>query len=215
MTLARLTAILGAIAIVACGNVYADPIEVPYTFGSSSSSSGTIPVTKNVPVACPVAITENGPCDVVGTACEFGESSDPDCNTTFTCTRDPKYGLYWTETRSPHCAGKCPDPAQIVDGAPCTIPDRPDGGLAEESRELQCEGPTSLCACTTGPDGAHVHERRWVCVPTADGCPIGRPNLGRACLGEHVCDYGSCEFKRGTGMICDQGVWQVEAQSCR
>lgn len=208
---------LAAGAVIACGNVYADPIEAPYNFGAfgSSSSSGSIPVTKNVPTPCPPSVYENGPCGVVGSACEFGESSDPDCNSTYVCTRDPSYGPYWAESKAPNCAGKCPDPAQIVDGAPCTIPNRPDSGITEETLELQCQGPDTLCACTTGPDGAHLHERKWVCVKAGEGCPAARPNNGRPCLGDRSCDYGSCEFKRGTGMICDQGVWQVEAKPCR
>lgn len=209
------TLALAAGVLAACSNVYADPVEAPYSFGGlSTSTSGVIPVTKNVPIPCPTSIHENGPCDEIDSVCEFGQSSDPDCNATYVCTRS-SYGAYWAESKAPRCAGKCPDPSQIADGAPCTLPNRPDSGVSDESLELQCEGPNTLCACTTGPDGAHLHERRWVCVQPSEGCPVGRPNIGRPCLGDRICDYGSCAFKRGTGMICDQGVWQVEATSCR
>lgn len=201
--------------LIACGNVYADPIEAPYSFGATSSfDAGSIPPKKNVPVVCPETVRENSRCSNVGTACEVGTSSDPDCNSTYICTRDPDYGLYWAESKPPSCAGVCPAPAQIVDGAPCSIPSSPDSGVPDENLELQCPSLDTLCACTTGPDSAHRHERRWVCVKTGEGCPASRPNAGRACLGDRTCDYGTCEFKRGTGMICDQGVWQVEATPC-
>jgi hypothetical protein len=218
MTRLGLAAVFAALLVsagIACNNVYADPIEAPYGFGFASSSSGSIPPTKIAPTPCPGSVHDNGPCEVVGSACEYGDSSDLDCNTTYQCTRDPTYGPYWAEVKSPHCAGKCPDPAQIADGAPCTIPNPPDSGISNESLELQCPGPDTLCACTTGPDGAHLHERKWVCVKAGEGCPLERPNAGTQCLGDRSCDYGSCEFKRGTGMVCDQGVWEVEARPCR
>jgi hypothetical protein len=212
----RTTRLLGyaTCLLVACGEVYADPIQAPYNFGRTAIDAGPLPVTKPAPVECPTEVQANSPCDIAGAACEFGPSSDRDCNTTFICMGSP-YGAFWAEQTAPHCAGVCPLPTEIVPDAPCNIPAKPDSGLADDALELQCAGPKSLCACTTGPGGANVHPRKWVCVPAGEGCPIQRPNFGRPCLGDKTCDYGSCEFKRGTGMICEQGVWQVEAQSCR
>lgn len=207
--------LLTAVVVVACGNVYADPVEAPYSFGSGFGvDAAPITLPKDPPVPCPNVVRENAPCSVVGLACEFGTSSDPACNSLFTCARDPSAGAYWTETRPAHCDGTCPAPEQIVDGAPCTLASRPDSGISDDALELQCSTATRLCACTTGPDGAHAHERRWVCIDTGDGCPTSRPNIGHACLGDRSCNYGGCDFKRGQAMKCEEDVWQVETKSC-
>jgi hypothetical protein len=205
--------ILTAGALIACGTVYADPITVPYTFGSSSTfDSGPITLPKTPAKACVGYIDEDSPCDNLDQSCEVGTSSDPDCNATFTCIRDAYAGQYWTETTPRSCPDQCPAPSAIVDGAPCTLPSY--GANVPPVAEMECRGPTSLCACTTGPDGAHVHDRKWVCVTAGDGCPLTRPLNGQSCLGDHTCDYGGCAFKRGTGMICQDGVWQIQETAC-
>jgi hypothetical protein len=205
--------VLASAFIVACDQVYADPVVQPFgsTFGTADASAGlTSPRTK--PIACPRTARENGPCTVVGTTCEYGESADPSCNALFRCTPS-EFGPSWEEARQgedcPVCPG--PDAGEIVEGTPCSVPK--DGGEAPED-ELQCATATAICACTTGRDGAHAHSRKWVCKKFEDLCPSKRPLLGQACSGDKVCDYGSCLFKRGSRMLCEDGVWQTEFASC-
>jgi hypothetical protein len=88
-----------------------------------------------------------------------------------------------------------------------------DAGAGDEA-ELICSTPQGTCACTTGPDGAHAHPRRWVCRAPGEGCPMQRPKLGQVCVGERACDYGACDFKRGSRMICQDETWQIEAAPC-
>lgn len=198
---------------VACDEVYADPILIPSPFfGGTRVDAGTLVTPRPSPYACrDERLVENGPCTVTGAKCESGKTSDPLCNSTFVCTRD-EYGLYWTETRQPDCQGTCP--ANIVEGAPCAV-NTNDAGLMPAEAEVQCTSGGRLCGCTTGRDGQHVHERRWVCTSAGEGCPTTRPLIGSTCLGDRLCDYGACTLKRGTGMICDQGVWQQEQIPCR
>jgi hypothetical protein len=154
------------------------------------------------PAVCPEKAAENGPCLHPAVVCEYGKSPDPACNTLYACTTDPAYGMYWTEQQRGHCPA-CPD--AIVDGAACDLAD-----------ELACTTAAGTCACTVGPDGAHAHPRRWVCVPAPSGCPAARPLLGQPCaLGADVrCDYGACAFARGTQMRCDRGVWILDEATC-
>ncbi|MBX3234459.1 MAG: hypothetical protein KIT84_09380 [Labilithrix sp.] len=197
--------------LAACDEVYADPILIPQPTFGSTFDAGPLTTPRPPPYVCVnERLHENGPCTVEGATCESGQSSDPDCNSTFTCVVDRGY-RYWTETRRGSCAGTCPK--TIVDGEPCTLTPS-DGGVVSDETELQCVADGRLCGCTTGRDGAHAHPRRWVCTTAGDGCPISRPLVGSGCLGDRACDYGGCTLKRGAGMVCSEGVWQVEATEC-
>jgi hypothetical protein len=198
--------------LVACDQVYADPVTSPApVFGGGRDSGFTTNRTPASP--CPRASAlENSPCYRPGAVCEYGSSPDPDCNTMYRCTNDQSYGTYWTEdTTKRACPFKCPDPAAIVDGAPCDL-SAFDGGSGADA-ELQCQTTDATCACTTGPDSAHQHERKWVCRKAGDGCPVKRPLLGQVCVGDFSCDYGQCDFKRGARMACIDEVWQIDGSS--
>jgi hypothetical protein len=190
-----------------CDQIYADPITASAVPPQLDSGLTT---TRTPPLPCTTRPVENAPCYRADSVCEYGDSPDLTCNTRFVCANDPAYGLYWTEQTRGTCASDCPGEAAIVDGAPCDLGDA--GSLAES--ELLCSTAGGTCACTTGPDGLHVHGRRWVCVKPSEGCPDRRPLLGQPCFGEHACDYGSCELKHGARMICESDVWQVEARPC-
>ncbi len=202
------TAALGG-ALFACDEVYADPVTAPIVSPFSGIPDSGLTSTRTPPVACRNTPQENGPCPQAGSVCELGTSPDQRCNTLFTCVADERYGSFWTEQTAPSCTLSCPDPAQIVDGAPCDVGDA--GGV---EAELHCTTPIGTCICTTGRDGAHSHPRKWVCKKPADSCPPDRPLLGRPCIGQHSCDYGSCESKRGMRMICEDDVWQTEIAVC-
>jgi hypothetical protein len=198
-----------AIVLFACGNVYSDPVTIPFGATFDAGAAATSP--RLPPMACNARPRENAPCPMLGTTCEFGTSPDPDCNAYFVCTSS-NYGNYWSEQqRRRSCVAECPsDVTTIIEGAPC---DLGDAGAGDEL-ELQCNTPNGICACTTGRDGAHAHSRMWVCAKPTDDCPRARPVLGAVCVGEHSCDYGACAFKRGTRMICEDEVWQLEVLPC-
>jgi hypothetical protein len=196
------------VALVACDQVYADPVT--RAAGVVRTDAG-LTTPKSPTFACVQRPAENSPCTRLGAICELGSSPDPECNRRYVCEGDPTYGSYWTEQRPPRCIAACPESAAIVDGAPCALD--VDGGDAAEA-ELQCTIPLGTCACTTGPDGQHAHPRRWVCRQAGPDCPDKRPNLGQPCLGAHSCDYGACDFKRGARMVCAGDVWQIDAVVC-
>lgn len=197
--------------LIACEEIDADPITIPY----SASSSGFVvdsglTSTRVTPIQCPTHIRENSSCPQAQARCELGSNADPQCNTLYECASDLSYGNYWTIETPPSCAGTCPaDPSQMAEGTPCDIP---DAGAPED--ELHCPTAQGICICTTGRDGAHAHDRVWVCKKTDDGCPSTRPLFGQPCIGHAECDYGSCISKRGERMICADDVWQTEVGSC-
>ena len=194
--------------LFACDELDADPITAPYTTPFSGIPDAGLTSTRVIPLQCPTRIRENTSCPQAQTRCELGTSADPKCNTLYVCATDTSYGNYWEVETPPSCAGVCPeDPSQIVDGAPCAIA---DAGAPED--ELHCSTPQGLCICTTGRDGAHAHDRVWVCKKTDDGCPATRPLFGQPCVGHAECDYGACISKRGERMICADDVWQTETE---
>ena len=195
-------------SMFAC-EVSADPVTVPPVSPFSGIPDAGLTSTRTRPVACTRIPQENGPCTQVGSICEHGSSPDQQCNAVFVCASDVGSSRnYWTEQSLPRCTLTCPDAAQIVDGAPCDVG---DGG---DEAELHCTTPAGTCMCTTGRDGAHAHPRRWVCKQPEAGCPAERPMLGKGCVGNWSCDYGSCESKRGMRMICEDDVWQTEITRC-
>ena len=199
--------VLGGL-LFACDEVYADPVTTA-PFVNPFPDAG-LTTTRNPPAPCPQAAQENSPCSQIGAVCEYGTSPDQKCNTLFVCASDARYGSYWTEQTPPKCTGVCPDTSQIVEGAPCDLGDAGSGPEAE----LHCTTPAGSCACTTGRAGAHAHPRMWVCKRVEGDCPPKRPLLGSACSGARVCDYGACEFKRGSRMLCEDDVWQTEIAQC-
>jgi hypothetical protein len=201
------TAMVGGL-LFGCDQVYADPVTTPFFSPFSGIPDSGLTSTRIPPVACRSVPEENAPCSRVGAICESGKSPDKMCNAVFVCADDRTYGSYWTEESPGGCSETCPDRSLIVEGAPCDI----DGGT---EAELHCTTPLGTCACTTGRDGAHAHARMWVCVKPADTtCPPDMPLLGAPCFGQRVCDYGSCAFKRGFRMICEDDVWQTEGAPC-
>jgi hypothetical protein len=198
-----------AAALSACDEVYANPVTDPGTSSfSGAPDAGGLTSPRTPPASCTRSPAENAPCNAVGAICEVGTSPDKECNAIYVCANDLTYGSHWTEESFGSCAQTCPPSSEIVDGAPCEL----DGGA---EAELHCTTPLGTCACTTGPDGAHAHARMWVCVKPADvTCPESRPLLGQPCFGERTCDYGSCAFKRGFRMICEDDVWQTEGAPC-
>jgi hypothetical protein len=201
--------VLVAGAICACDKIYADPVTLLVV---TRADAGLV-ATPLAPAPCPLETTENSPCYEAAAICEYGKRPDPTCNSLWACVTDPAYGMYWTEQRRGGCSATCPSASAIALGAPCELVTG-DGGPSDDG-ELACTTPDrGTCACTTGPDGAHAHPRRWVCVKPDEDCPVDRPLLGHACVGEHRCDYGACAFARGTLMVCDGGVWRIEAATC-
>jgi hypothetical protein len=206
--------IMTAAACIACDRLYADPVT---TSGPTPGIDSGFITPRTPPVPCPkFDAFENSPCERNAAICEFGHSSDPQCNSIYVCVTDSSYGLYWTEQTPPHdCPYKCPPEEQIVDGAPCDLAPPGDSSTTPEEAELQCTTARATCACTTGRDAAHSHPRRWVCrPPSSPGCPLPRPLLNQICVGESVCDYGACDFKRGARMVCREDVWQIEEARC-
>jgi hypothetical protein len=216
--LAGVVLVLAAAALFACDEVYADPVTIPFTSSSSGFFDSGVSTSPRIPpIPCNSQPNVNGPCARAGAVCEYPKSRkepgspDPTCNSLLQCVSSTQFGASWTEQTRGSCL-KCPDPQTIVNGAPCDL----GADAGGDEAELQCIVPgLGNCGCTTGPDGAHAHPRRWVCVKPTSDCPAERPLLGQPCFGEHSCDYGACEFKRGAQMICQDEVWQVEVATCK
>ena len=102
---------------------------------------------------------------------------------------------------------------RAIDGQPCDVPTI-DGGAPSDADELSCTLDDGTCACTTGPDAAHAHARTWVCTVPRAPCPTERPLVGQPCSSGALCDYGTCEFKRGMRMQCSAGVWINGGATC-
>lgn len=185
--------------------------------GASGGSGGVSSVRKEPTFECPVDERKDGEfCEVPGSTCEYGASANKQCNTILTC-----FGASFPEWRlraSQACAweAQCPK-AQIRDleGNPCELGD-PDGGLpptpVTAADELVCNVADGVCACTTGPSGDGP--RRWSCVFPSAECPTSRPLVGTRCTGSRWCDYGSCTFKQGLLMTCENGRWAAGGKTC-
>jgi hypothetical protein len=208
-------ALAAAAVAVACGDLYADPIVEEIVEPAAFDAATLDP--QNVEQPCPASRpSENAPCSPLGMTCEYGTSPDMRCNAILSCA--PYFGVASWEGRSREvCSRKaCPDRSVAeLDGTPCTLPEGdPDAGPPRDADELVCSVEGGTCACTTGRDGAHAHERRWSCVKPSGDCPVHRPLAGQACGAPRWCDYGSCAFKRGLRMECAGGVWLTGGASC-
>lgn len=215
----RLATLATCVAAAACGDLYTDPIVTtpgPQVTAPSRPDGSAI-VSQDRVQACPQnVLVEGASCGAVGLACEFGSSPDMHCNTTLACVPDTTLGSTWSARPSVLCPSyECPTgQSDAIDGTPCAVP-AVDGGTTSDADELVCPLTDAVCACTTGTDAAHAHERRWVCVkPSSATCPTTRPLAGQSCTGDRVCDYGACAFKRGMRMECHFGVWQSGSSTC-
>jgi hypothetical protein len=212
-----------------CGDIYSDPTgwaeappddepaKVPSPPGTTLPIPGRSGMTaKDAIVPCDTAPSpEYSACTDVGAVCEYGNSPDTRCNTTLACTVSDDGDPRWTHRPKADCkAQQCPqDGASDLDGTPCALAAE-DGGATDDSEELLCAMDDAVCACTTGTDAAHAHERRWVCTKPASGCPTTRPRIGEACTVVMVCDYGACTSKQGRRMECRSGVWMPTSATC-
>jgi hypothetical protein len=206
--------VLAIVLATACGDTVAEPGGEPIAIPRIDAAAILPP---DLPTFCPdVRPSVNSPCQVEGSTCEFGTSPDMQCNRTYACVPDST-GNLWVQRATDRClSAACPStPADIesIDNQPCTL--AADGGATTDAEEAVCAMTNGICACTTGADAAHAHERRWVCVrPNVGGCPIDRPLAGAACSGNLWCDYGSCKWKRGLLMQCKDNHWITGGAPC-
>ena len=210
----------GALLVCACGDVYADPDPEPLSeqadasvFGDGSEDFGRFAL-----VRCPLTRPrENSACSLPGSACEYGQSADPACNTTVAC-EGASFEAAWVPRQNAACfADACPASGDVasLEGKPCTLDvDGAPSTDVTDADEAVCNMSDGVCACTTGPGGPSAHARRWVCVRPISDCPPSRPALGSPCEGSLWCDYGSCAYKRGSAMECIEGNWLMGGASC-
>lgn len=145
-------------------------------------------------------------CSLPG-VCEYGASADRECNQVLACD-----GSRWSTVAARGCHEEvCPPARQAMselDGTPCAL----DG---DDAAEAVCAVSDGTCTCTTGPGGAELHPRRWVCsAPLLRDCPLARPRIGASCEGALYCDYNACRSKRGFALECHRGVWRAAAARC-
>lgn len=220
-----LGSLAGTVIVTACGDVYADP-DPPASEGTPTADAGFVgfdagPVLPgDTVIRCPESRPrENSSCAQPGSTCEYGTNADPDCNTTIAC-EGVAFEAAWTPRPQQTCfASVCPESGDVssLDGKPCALDadvDAGNGDAITDADEAICNMTDGVCACTTGPDGASRHERRWSCVRPISVCPPQRPLLGSSCTGTLWCDYGSCAFKRGSVMECVEGVWLTGGATC-
>ena len=218
------TLALGALVTLlaaGCGDLYSDPdrgmspsataFEAPAPQFDASAA-----VPRDFLSPCPESAVEGSACNQTGVTCEYGASPDQRCNTTLSCEPDASFGMRWMARPSVLCPSyACPGSAAAVgtiDGTPCTLPAA--DAATSDADELVCPLADGSCACTTGIDAAHKHARTWVCVKPASGCPSTRPLVGQTCAKPRLCDYGSCDFKRGMRMECDATEWISGGATC-
>lgn len=216
---------LALLVAAGCGDLYSDPTASGDT--SEQQAPGGVSVARDASATVPrdfitgcatTARVEGAACTgtALGTVCEYGSSPDMRCNTTLACTSNhPSLPPSWLARPSTLCPTyQCASgAAATIDATPCALPTN-DGGPPTDADELVCPMDDAVCACTTGLDAAHAHERRWVCAKPAFDCPTARPLAGQSCSTPRVCDYGSCAFKRGLRMECASGVWLTGGSSC-
>ncbi len=223
-----LLAALTWVVVVAGCDVYADPVDNGAAFGNVPSpvSSGRLSAPNggaSTQVLCPPARPlDNAQCERAGSVCEYGETPDVTCNPRIECVADttmttnggsPLAPAWITDPTIGGCiVHTCPGTfAEITTGGSCS-----SGADAGDAAEYLCGYPEGLCGCSTGPDGAHAHARRWDCAQRPHLlCPAERPHIGQACASDGVtCDYGSCIFKHGTAVHCDSKTWQATEVPC-
>jgi hypothetical protein len=212
----------GWLLVVGC-NVYADPIDNgSFTFGGAPSAAvlDSSPDAGHFTWCPPDRPVDDSVCNIPGSVCEYGETPDITCNPRVECVEsavptDGTGSLPPAWLTSPAVGGcvvhTCP--TAFTDVHPGDSCDGPDGGTVTE---YLCGYPQGVCGCTTGPDGSHVHARRWDCAPLPPApCPAERPHIGQTCSsGGLTCDYGSCIFNHGTAVRCDGNAWQATEVTC-
>lgn len=206
-----------------CGDLYSDPADpsspettLPSFPPSAVDAAATVPrdFIPGCTTKAPVASSSCGP---IGSVCEYGNSPDMQCNVTFACVDDLVTGAAWVSRPSVLCPSyECPKSSTVasLEGTPCGLPTS-EGGAPADVDELICPMTDGVCACTTGPDAAHAHARRWACTRPSSGCPTARPLVGSSCTTPRTCDYGGCAFKRGLTMVCSSSlVWTGGSATC-
>jgi hypothetical protein len=203
----------------ACGDLYVDPESVeafapPAPDIVSDASVSAIVPEEPMPECPQTRPRENSACARTGATCEYGDSADRECNDVLACEGNSSEPSWNARPNDTCFSNVCPLAGAVasLEGTPCSLD--ADGGPVSDNDEAVCNMTDGICACTTGPDGASKHARRWVCVRALSLCPPNRPLLGAACTGSLWCDYGSCAFKRGVSMECKNGLWLTGGAPC-
>jgi hypothetical protein len=175
--------------------------EPPVDTGDAAIDDGPKADTARPPLCPPVAPAVGGSCSIESLRCEYGDSNDPLCNTTYSCDSG-QWSLYhdgktcgFNGTNDPGCPAKYAD---IMNGGSCTGP-----GI--------CDYPEGRCQCVTHCGGRPPPDASsfWSCVVASAGCPSprGGNRLGTSCQTPGLtCDYTAC--CNGLVQVCgDAGVW--------
>jgi hypothetical protein len=217
--LATAFGLAGVLSSAACGDVYADPEGETAAFAGAgtitdAAASAVFPAAP--PPQCPsTRPRENTTCGVAGSTCEYGKSADRQCNSMLACVSSDFTSVWESRASDPCFAAACPVRADVasIDGKPCSL--ESDRGAITDADEAACNMTDGVCACTTGRDGMHAHARSWSCIRPLSACPPTRPLAGQPCQGALWCDYGSCLFKRGVVMECENAIWVTGGASCQ
>jgi hypothetical protein len=160
-----------------------------------------------VPPKCPAAEPPIGSqCTDIGLECEYGTSTNVDCNTILRCTAT---GWRQAAASTACVTGMCPAQySDITVGGSCT----PAGEVCDYGQgTCTCASPS---AAVMKPDGGNPSGvPHWSCVPEQPHCPSPRPKLGTPCSATNAtCDYGSCTG--GIALACTNGVWEEALTAC-
>jgi hypothetical protein len=158
---------------------------------------------------CPVDVPPDGAaCSVSTLTCEYGDSSEPVCNTFAQCLLEPPRFLV-----SPP-APNCPlPPPQNSPGCPASYADIEGGGPCSNSATSggECWYPDGQCDCIAGPTGTG---ETWTCMPQPAACPATPPRMGAPCSSPGIaCNYYSCQIA-GAAALCLNGVWHGGPGGC-
>jgi hypothetical protein len=177
--------------------------------GAGDSGGGDGGTSDSGRGACPASAPATGAaCADTALACEYGTSPIVQCNQLYTCS-----GGRWS------APGNGSDPKfchPSTSGCPATRGAVPVGTTCAPSG-LECDYPSSRCACTTPISGPARLDAgtEWVCDSPRGDCPAPRPLVGSACTSAgKTCDYGACTLPGGVSLTCADGRWQNRPTPC-
>jgi hypothetical protein len=102
-----------------------------------------------------------------------------------------------------------------ISAPPCSAP---PVCPAADPNGMTCADDGETCGYSSGACTCYAciipctQPTTWHCRVLDPSCPTSVPNLGTACIGTTICDYGGCT---GSWAVeCSSGMWVQHAMPC-